>query len=161
MGGWKRLLAAGAVLAIVFIFVLAESVTRPRLADIYELAGRLLGFPRVGLGILVETVLGYTLEKGHAAVDWSTRPLPPSGERRTARMRLWLVSVMKSRPSPGACTSRCGRWARPSRRTSSPRRCSSPSTAACSPSCAARTTRSASGSGFPLVLPPQCVAPPQ
>jgi two-component system sensor histidine kinase HydH len=32
----------GAVLAIVFLFVLAESVTRPRLADIYELAGRLL-----------------------------------------------------------------------------------------------------------------------
>src|SRR5580704_12327182 len=34
----------GAVLAIVFLFVLAESVTRPRLADIYELAGRLLVF---------------------------------------------------------------------------------------------------------------------
>ena len=32
----------GAVLAIVFVFVLAESVTRARLADIYELAGRLL-----------------------------------------------------------------------------------------------------------------------
>jgi signal transduction histidine kinase len=32
----------GAVLAIVFLFVLAESVTRSRLADIYELAGRLL-----------------------------------------------------------------------------------------------------------------------
>jgi signal transduction histidine kinase len=32
----------GAVLSIVFLFVLAESVTRPRLADIYELAGRLL-----------------------------------------------------------------------------------------------------------------------
>jgi signal transduction histidine kinase len=32
----------GAVLAIVFLFVLAESVTRPRLADIYELTGRLL-----------------------------------------------------------------------------------------------------------------------
>jgi two-component system sensor histidine kinase HydH len=32
----------GAVLAIVFLFVLAESVTRPRLADIYELSGRLL-----------------------------------------------------------------------------------------------------------------------
>ena len=31
-----------AVLAIVFLFVLAESVTRARLADIYELAGRLL-----------------------------------------------------------------------------------------------------------------------
>ncbi len=32
----------GAVLAIVFVYVLAESVTRPRLADIYELSGRLL-----------------------------------------------------------------------------------------------------------------------
>ena len=32
----------GAVLAIVFLFVLAESMTRARLADIYELAGRLL-----------------------------------------------------------------------------------------------------------------------
>jgi signal transduction histidine kinase len=34
----------GAVLSIVFLFVLAESVTRARLADIYELAGRLLVF---------------------------------------------------------------------------------------------------------------------
>ncbi|MEU6488627.1 ribonuclease D [Streptomyces sp. NPDC046887] len=41
-----------------------------------ELAGRLAGFPRVGLGAMVETVLGYALEKGHSAVDWSTRPLP-------------------------------------------------------------------------------------
>ncbi|WP_431037639.1 HRDC domain-containing protein [Streptomyces sp. P6-2-1] len=41
-----------------------------------ELAGRLAGFPRVGLGAMVENVLGYTLEKGHSAVDWSTRPLP-------------------------------------------------------------------------------------
>ena len=32
----------GAALSIVFLFVLAESVTRPRLADIYEMAGRLL-----------------------------------------------------------------------------------------------------------------------
>ncbi len=32
----------GAVLAIVFLFVLAESLTRPRLADLYELSGRLL-----------------------------------------------------------------------------------------------------------------------
>lgn len=32
----------GAVLAIVFLFVLAESLTRPRLADLYELAGRLM-----------------------------------------------------------------------------------------------------------------------
>ena len=32
----------GAVLAVVFLFVLAESLTRPRLADLYELSGRLL-----------------------------------------------------------------------------------------------------------------------
>jgi ribonuclease D len=41
-----------------------------------ELAGRLAAYPRVGLGAMVETVLGFSLEKGHSAVDWSTRPLP-------------------------------------------------------------------------------------
>ena len=41
-----------------------------------ELAGRLLDHPRVGLGAIVESVLGLTLEKGHSAADWSTRPLP-------------------------------------------------------------------------------------
>lgn len=41
-----------------------------------ELAGRLAGFPRVGLGAMVESVLSFILEKGHSAVDWSTRPLP-------------------------------------------------------------------------------------
>ncbi|SFC37028.1 ribonuclease D [Streptomyces aidingensis] len=41
-----------------------------------ELAARLAGFSRVGLGVMVETLLGYALEKGHSAVDWSTRPLP-------------------------------------------------------------------------------------
>ncbi len=41
-----------------------------------ELAGRIAGFPRVGLGAMVENVLGFVLEKGHSAVDWSTRPLP-------------------------------------------------------------------------------------
>ncbi|MFI9599427.1 ribonuclease D [Streptomyces sp. NPDC004069] len=41
-----------------------------------ELAGRLAGFPRVGLGAMVEGVLGFVLEKGHSAVDWSSRPLP-------------------------------------------------------------------------------------
>jgi ribonuclease D len=47
----------------------------PRLFDT-ELAGRLAGFERVGLGAMVENVLGYSLEKGHSAADWSTRPLP-------------------------------------------------------------------------------------
>ncbi len=41
-----------------------------------ELAGRLLGHPRVGLASLVESVLGYRMKKEHSAVDWSTRPLP-------------------------------------------------------------------------------------
>jgi len=41
-----------------------------------ELAGRLAGLPRVGLGPLVEQLLGRTLEKGHGAADWSRRPLP-------------------------------------------------------------------------------------
>jgi ribonuclease D len=41
-----------------------------------ELAGRLAGHPRVALGILVEQLLGFQLEKGHSAADWSTRPLP-------------------------------------------------------------------------------------
>jgi ribonuclease D len=41
-----------------------------------ELAGRLLGYPRVGLASLVETLLGYRMAKEHSAVDWSTRPLP-------------------------------------------------------------------------------------
>lgn len=43
-----------------------------------ELAGRLSGQPRVGLGSLVETLLGIGLAKEHSAADWSTRPLPES-----------------------------------------------------------------------------------
>jgi ribonuclease D len=41
-----------------------------------ELAGRLLGYPRVGLASLVESLLGKRMAKEHSAVDWSTRPLP-------------------------------------------------------------------------------------
>ncbi|NIL76843.1 MULTISPECIES: ribonuclease D [Rhodococcus] len=41
-----------------------------------ELAGRLAGFERVGLGAIVERMLGLSLQKGHGAADWSTRPLP-------------------------------------------------------------------------------------
>jgi ribonuclease D len=49
----------------------------PRIFDT-ELAGRLAGFERVGLGAMVENILGLRLEKGHSAADWSTRPLPAS-----------------------------------------------------------------------------------
>ncbi|WP_408629988.1 HRDC domain-containing protein [Actinomycetospora lemnae] len=41
-----------------------------------ELAGRLVGYPRVGLGPLTEHLLGVRLQKGHGAADWSRRPLP-------------------------------------------------------------------------------------
>jgi ribonuclease D len=55
---------------------LTEIGLRPtRLFDT-ELAGRLLGYPRVGLATLVETIVGRRLRKEHSAVDWSTRPLP-------------------------------------------------------------------------------------
>lgn len=55
---------------------LAELDLRPAQLFDTELAGRLAGFDRVALGTLVERVLGYRLEKGHSAADWSTRPLP-------------------------------------------------------------------------------------
>ena len=55
---------------------LAEVGLHPtRLFDT-ELAGRLIGLPRVGLAAVVEHYLGLTLAKEHSAVDWSTRPLP-------------------------------------------------------------------------------------
>jgi ribonuclease D len=54
---------------------LAELGFRPRQLFDTELAGRLLGYPRVALGTLVEEVLGFHLEKGHSAADWSVRPL--------------------------------------------------------------------------------------
>ena len=41
-----------------------------------ELAGRLLGLPRVSLGLMVERYCGVRLLKEHSAVDWSTRPIP-------------------------------------------------------------------------------------
>lgn len=46
-----------------------------------ELAARLAGYERVALGTMVRLLLGYELEKGHSAADWSRRPLP----------RDWLV----------------------------------------------------------------------
>ena len=48
---------------------------RPRALFDTELAGRLLGYPRVALGTMVEEVLGYRLAKEHSAADWSMRPL--------------------------------------------------------------------------------------
>ncbi|MEV4836231.1 ribonuclease D [Nonomuraea sp. NPDC049486] len=63
---------------------LLELGFRPRYIFDTELAGRLLGYERVGLGTMVETVLGLRLEKGHSAADWSTRPLPEAWLRYAA-----------------------------------------------------------------------------
>ncbi|MEV0593533.1 ribonuclease D [Nonomuraea cavernae] len=63
---------------------LLEVGFRPRAMFDTELAGRLLGYERVGLGTMVETVLGLRLEKGHSAADWSTRPLPEAWLRYAA-----------------------------------------------------------------------------
>ncbi|NRQ31019.1 ribonuclease D [Nonomuraea sp. NN258] len=63
---------------------LMEVGFKPRTMFDTELAGRLLGYERVGLGTMVETVLGLRLEKGHSAADWSTRPLPEDWLRYAA-----------------------------------------------------------------------------
>ena len=41
-----------------------------------ELGGRIAGLPRVGLGPLLESLMGVSLAKEHSAADWSVRPLP-------------------------------------------------------------------------------------
>jgi len=43
-----------------------------------ELGARIAGLARVGLGAVVEELLGIHLAKEHSAADWSTRPLPQS-----------------------------------------------------------------------------------
>lgn len=63
---------------------LSEIGLVPRRLFDTELAGRLLGHPKVGLGAMVESVLGFSLEKGHSAADWSTRPLPEEWLRYAA-----------------------------------------------------------------------------
>jgi len=62
-GAFRHLPPIGAVLATVFLFVLAESLTRPRLADLYEMAGRLLvatalAFCLAGIFYLFVTYVG-------------------------------------------------------------------------------------------------------
>ncbi len=87
-----------------------------------ELAARLLGIPRVGLGTVVEELLGLHLAKEHSAADWSTRPLPESlaevcGARRGAAGRPARQDGRAARP----------RRARPESRKRSSRRSGSAS----------------------------------
>src|SRR4029450_11251636 len=55
---------------------LAEIGLVPKRIFDTELAARLAGLPRVGLGAVVESLAAFPLVKGHSAADWSTRPLP-------------------------------------------------------------------------------------
>lgn len=64
----------------------------PRIFDT-ELAARLLGHERVGLGAVVEHTLGITLAKAHSAADWSTRPLPQGWLEYAALDVLHLIDV--------------------------------------------------------------------
>lgn len=55
---------------------LRELGIEPRILFDTELGGRIAGLPRVGLGPLLETLMGVSLAKEHSAADWSKRPLP-------------------------------------------------------------------------------------
>jgi ribonuclease D len=61
-----------------------------------ELAGRLLGLPRVGLGPLIETQLGFSLAKEHSAADWSTRPIPESWLKYAALDVEFLIELWET-----------------------------------------------------------------
>lgn len=69
-----------------------ERLEPPSLFDT-ELAARLLGHERVGLGAVVEDTLGISLAKAHSAADWSTRPLPQPWLEYAALDVLHLVDV--------------------------------------------------------------------
>ena len=56
---------------------LREVGINPQIIFDTELAGRIAGCERVGLGPLTEQLLDVTLAKEHSAVDWSLRPLRP------------------------------------------------------------------------------------
>ncbi|HAS31190.1 MAG TPA: ribonuclease D, partial [Microbacterium sp.] len=58
-----------------------------------ELAARLLGHERVGLGAVVESTVGISLAKAHSASDWSQRPLPQSWLEYAALDVIHLVDV--------------------------------------------------------------------
>lgn len=68
-----------------------------------ELAARIAGLPRVGLGPAVESLLGLRLAKEHSAADWSTRPLPESWLRYAALdvevldlLRLEIIKILEA-----------------------------------------------------------------
>lgn len=75
-----------------------------------ELAARLLGRAKVGLGAIIAEELGYCLAKEHSAADWSTRPLPEDWLRYAALDVEFLVEL---RERLGAALEEAGKleWA--------------------------------------------------
>lgn len=72
-----------------------------------ELAGRLLGYPRVALSVMTEQVLGLGLEKGFSAVDWSRRPLPEPWLRYAA---LDVELLVQLREGMQQLLEQAGKW---------------------------------------------------
>lgn len=58
-----------------------------------ELAGRLCGYPKVGLSTLLEEKLNIRLAKEHSAADWSQRPIPESMRNYAALDVEYLVEL--------------------------------------------------------------------
>lgn len=63
---------------------LASEGLRPTALFDTEVAAKLLNLPKVGLAALTESLLGWRLEKGFSAADWSKRPLPQDWLRYAA-----------------------------------------------------------------------------
>ena len=55
---------------------LRELGINPQILFDTELGGRIAGLARVGLGPLLESLMGVSLAQEHSAADWSKRPLP-------------------------------------------------------------------------------------
>jgi ribonuclease D len=90
---------------------LSEVNLRPSLLFDTELAGRLLGYQRVGLGFMVERLLDVRLAKEHSAVDWSQRPLPEDWLRYAALDVEILIDLRDSLETELAETGKL-EWAR-------------------------------------------------
>lgn len=74
---------------------LAELGLHPHSLFDTELAARMAGLPKVGLGAVVEQLLGLRLAKEHSAADWSRRPLPQDWLRYAA-LDVELLAELRS-----------------------------------------------------------------
>jgi ribonuclease D len=89
---------------------LAELGMRPNRLFDTELAGRLLNYPRVGLAVMVEGLLGYSMRKEHSAVDWSRRPMPASWLRYAA-LDVEMLIELRNRLAEQLLTTGKSDWA--------------------------------------------------